>query len=502
MISVSVKISAKRLISERLSAAGHFVVKVIVLLWRRIMLRVYEVNRKKNFRILNHGENVFHEALKYVLLGETYFHVQKDGDLLYDLFYIENQKFAETSPDYVDADLYRDMPLYPPYYFYDENDGEKADFDLLKDVEAVCFEKVSEYSVALSRAILDNTDVRVIFRDDRIRWFTADDRIEVSDSVCTGPCINVVDEFYPSAFLLDYTTMDAMTMFHNMFFIQWLTSLPLSKIKYIEFTIPAAEGIGSILIAYGIGKAYFEKKYGITVTIRRGSPRYSAKVLEKYFTLRFTPEDSDETNTIYIVNYYSVIYVKAMRRSPMLDESILNPDFLSEMQLYARAVFGEKRVLGLLLRGTDYITTGLSGSGTPAAMKDIIEKVKEWKNQYQFDKLFLATEDDDILDVMVQNFRGDILAISQERYRISDFTDELRTIGDLDCARHPDSEDYSNFTEDVLVNYFYALYLLSRCDAFIYSRNCCGMVLTRVFNRGRFERMLCISDGKEIVFKK
>ena len=465
------------------------------------MLRVCEVNRKKNFRILDHGMNVFHEALKYVLLGERYFHVQRGGELLYDLSYVENQRFAEASPDYVDADLYRDMPLYPPYYSYDENDGEKIDFDLLKGMEAVCFEKVSEYSVALSRAILDNTGVKVIFRDDRIRWFIEDERIEISGSSYDGPFMTVADEFYPSAFLLDYHTMDAMSMFHNMFFLQWLTPLPLSKVKYIEFTIPASEGIGSIFLAYGIGKAYFEKKYGMTVTVKRGSPRYSDNIMEKYFNLIFTPPDSDESNTVYVVNYYSVIYLKAMRRAPYLDESILNRDFLDEIRTYAEAVFGEKRVLGLLLRGSDYITAALGGSCRPASMESIIDTVKKWKEEYKFDKLFLATEDGDILDVMVENFRGDILAVSQERYRISDFTDELRTISDIDITRHPDPEDYDNYTEDVLVNYFYALYLLSKCDAFLYSCNCCGMVLTKVFNRGKFERLLCLSDGNESVKK-
>ena len=459
------------------------------------MLKVEKVNTGKNFRVLEHGEGVFHRALEYVLLGEKYFHVSRDGEYLYDLVYVENQTFAEQSPAYVSTAVYDYLPMYPPYLNYDEGDVDKICFELLENTQALWFERVSEYSVVIARLFLQELGGKVYFGDERIRWFIDDERIELADEESCPEAMKIYGDFVPSAFDSNFGRMDAMVLFHHLFMLQWLTPLKLSDVKYVELTIPASEGIGSMLLAYGRGRAFFEKRYGFTVTIKAGSSRYDDDMLKRYFNLKYTPQDSNDKNTIYVINYYSLMYSKALRRRPDIDEGLFNEGFLADMKFYAQNVIDGKRTLGLLLRGSDYLTSQMGGNSKPAAMQTVIARVKEWKERYGYEKLFLATEDGDILDAMRESFTKDLITISQERYRVSDFTDELRTIGDVDRARHPDREDYDSFTEDVMVNYFYALYLLSQCDSFVYSCHCCGVSLVRIFNDDRFEKMLCLATG-------
>ena len=89
------------------------------------MLLIKEYSDDVNYRILKHGEDVFHKALEAHLKGERAFHVIGDDGIRYNLEYVENQSWAEASPDYPDSPLFHKDPLYPPYYFYDEHNRDR-----------------------------------------------------------------------------------------------------------------------------------------------------------------------------------------------------------------------------------------------------------------------------------------------------------------------------------------------------------------------------------------
>ncbi len=99
---------------------------------------------------------------------------------------------------------------------------------------------------------------------------------------------------------------------------------------------------------------------------------------------------------------------------------------------------------------------------------------------------------------MTAAFPGKVRVISQERYSITDFiTEGVTTISELDRKRH-EGEDYDVFLEDSTANYFYALYLLSRCESFMYSGQCGGVVMTKSLSDNGFKRMFCFAQDKEI----
>ena len=300
----------------------------------------------------------------------------------------------------------------------------------------------------------------------------------------------------PSSFDGDFSRLDAMVLFHHVFFFQWLTPLSPADVKYVEFQVPRTEGIGSILLAYGRGVAFFGA-LGMQVTLKPGCTRYPDEMLRRYVRLPFTPEDADDTNTIRVVNYYSVMYVKMLRRKGALDLSVLQPSFLQEMKMYGDAVIRDQRMLGVLLRGSDYITSAMGGFSRPKQVAEVAPVIQEWFEQGGYDRIFLATEDGDLLDDMVKVFKERLICVSQERDRVSDFHGGMTTISELDRARHP-GKAYDAYVEDATVNYLYAIYMLSRCEAFMYSCHCGGVSLARQFNEDRYHKMYSFADaGKE-----
>ena len=464
------------------------------------MLLIREYDGENSCRILRHEKNVFHKALSFVLMGESRFHVHDQSGIKYDLEYVQNQIWAESFDAYPDSPLFKKAPLYPPYFLYDETAAERLCLDVFQGLEHVIFEEVSEYSVILTGILLAGTEMDISFADWRIRWFYPEEErihlVEALPSAKDPLTLRVVKSFYPSSFLCDFGTMDPPALFHHVFVFQWLTQMDFHDVKYAEIMVAKTEGIGSILTLYTrMGR--FLGRFGIEVTLAPGSSRYGDHILKKYFNVRFTPSDANDANTICLTNYYGLFFTKMLRVSDECDFDIhiLNPRFLSEMGEYGDEVFRNKRMLGILLRGSDYIATGMSGVSAPVTVESALPKIREWMSTDGYDGIFLATEDQDILDEMREAFPGKILAAAQERYRISDFA-EVKTISELDRIRHK-GEEYDAWIEDSLANYFYALYLLSRCESIMYSGQCGGIVLTESLCSSGFRRMWCFAEAKE-----
>ncbi len=350
------------------------------------MLLIKKYDRVKNHRYLKHGPDVFHQALYWVLRGETAFHVKNEGGEDYNLEYVENQRWAEDSQQYPDSPLFHEDPLYPPYYVYDEKDRDRLCFDILEGFEAVRFEEVNEYTVVLTGVLLSFTSLKLSFADEKIfMFYPASDRLKFEPKAPDKDdmtVLKVVKDFYPSAFICDFYTMDPVVLFHHIFVFQWLTQLPFDQVKYAEIVVARSEGIGSVLTLYSRAKHFF-KRFGWEVTLQSDSSRYSDRIIEKYFNIRITPDDANENNTVYVTNYYGLLFTKMLRYSNGndFDSSSLNPQFLSQMKEYGEAVLGGKRMLGILLRGSDYIASGMSGASAPVTVEAALPKIREWMDE-------------------------------------------------------------------------------------------------------------------------
>ena len=454
------------------------------------MLTITEYDYNINYRKLNNDQNVFHNALYYVLRGEKRFHVEADG-YDYDLVYEDNDVRAKKDPSFPDSDFFLSEMLYPPYYFYDENNLSKINMHLLNGFDEIFFEEANEYTAVIADLAIKHTKMQVTFKNANIRHFTwLSDKVQCHSEPQSDNYIYVQHDYYPD--LSDPKRFSTMDLFHSLFLMQWVSELPVEKMKYLSLMIRKTEGIGSILSTHSSVSQAVEK-YGIKVFIEPNSTRFSNELLTKYFLIGEEPEDSTPENTIYVkcFNSFLLNHFNDMCEADV-NLNMLQPLFVEQMKEYADQIIGDKKVLGVLLRGTDIIIANYSGSYRPADLEDCIKIIGDRVEQYGYDKIFVATEDSYFLERAVAAFPGKVLAVSQERHKVSDFKG-VKYISDLEKQSYSGAAYYAS-VEDTTVNYLYAMYMLSRCESFISNCMCSGAKLVTSFNDGKFVRNEIVSE--------
>lgn len=454
------------------------------------MLQIKEYDNNHNYRNLVNEPQIFHEALQYVLKGEKRFHVQNEGGQDFDLVYIDNDIQAKNDASFPDSDFYREEMIFPPYYSYNENDLDKINLYLLDGFAEIFFEDTNEYTIAIAMLVLKNTSMTVRFKDINVLLFPwLKSQVTIGEKPLSEKAIYVQKNFYANIVSID--RFSSLGLFHSLFIFQWLTDLPIKQIKYLELSIRKTEGIGSILSSYNKAKQAL-KRHNIKVFLEPGCTRYRQSTLSKYFSVEEEPEDMNANNTIYVKSFNCFVLTSFMdRHEANIDLTTLNPVFVKQMQEYADEVIGKKKILGVLLRGTDVVLANYVGAFRPASIEDCIRIINERLTQYNYDKIFLATEDAYYLERMRAAFPGKIIAIAQERHNKEEFK-QVKYISELEKLKSSD-ESYYNRIEDNLVNYIYAMFMLSRSESLLANCMCNGVNMATAFNEGKFVRKEIVS---------
>lgn len=123
------------------------------------------------------------------------------------------------------------------------------------------------------------------------------------------------------------------------------------------------------------------------------------------------------------------------------------------IEKYADMFQPEDRVLGVLARGTDYLNPGVGHPVQPST-EEVIRRAKESMERNQCSKVFVATEDDNILKAMQEEFGDSLLYVDQKRYQGM----QADKLGHL--------TDYRNDAIEMNRSYLAAMYFLSKCNCF------------------------------------
>ena len=136
-------------------------------------------------------------------------------------------------------------------------------------------------------------------------------------------------------------------------------------------------------------------------------------------------------------------------------------DILKEgNNLWKKLFNNSKNVLGLLVRGTDYISIKPHEHAIPPSAGMAINDTKIWDRKNKYDYIFLATEDDNIRKKFIKNFGKKL------KYLLPDKKIEYNY----------DEASYLSFYDDVYGNmkfqktYLLSMILLSKCLDIITSR--------------------------------
>ena len=457
------------------------------------MLTIKDYDYNNNYRIINNDENIFHNALYYVLRGEKRFHIEGDDFLNFDLVYEDNDTKAKNDKTFPDSEFFYSEIIFPPYLKYDENDIDKINLELLDGFDEIFFEEVNEYSVVIANLALKHKNIKVSFQDDKINRFNyLKDKVSLRNKPEYDNHIYVQRQYFPTFESKDRFCTTGL--FHCLFILQWATDLDKDKIKYLSFSIRKTEGIGSIMSTYTRVSKAFNKK-GIKAFIDPNCTRFDSKMLERYFVFSQVPEDSNISNTAYVRCFNTfVLNYFIQKETANIGLDMLKPEFIKQMEEYASQIIGDKKVLGVLLRGTDITLANYVGRYRPVSIDEAINIIDERVKKYNYEKIFVATEDSYNLERMTAAFPNKVLAVSQERYSVSDFKD-VKFISDLEKEKYSNNQ-YLASVEDTTINYFYAMYMLSRCESFISNCMCSGVNLVTSFNDNKFIRSEIMSDMK------
>ena len=440
--------------------------------------------------VLRHSDNIFHEALPG---KDTYYHVLNDGRD-YDILYIKNNDMLPEK--YRSAK--KGIDIYPSYLDYDENDVEKLDLSLLKEHSAIYFYTVNEYSVCLARLALKYTEDEVYFCDSMAEIFLEEnERLHIGDEfpeTFDDTALQIMDEpFLTGYFEGNFHKISSVPAFHSVFF--WQSLYAGSAVKYVEVSIAKNVGIGGILSYYAHAREIFAGK-GLGTYLKENCTRYEDEMLRHYFNLDRRPEDADSGNTAFLtdISVLQGTYLYSKYDSE-IDTDILTDEFRNEMNEYREAVLGDKNVLGVLIRGTDYVVLKMGGIRQMATVDDMLPMIHEWMDADHYDFIFLATEDQDVLDQMRSEFGSKLRAVSQVRHSVRDFGN-AKLLSELEKR---EEQENNGLAEDNTVNYFYALYILSHCRSFMASGNCHGWNVVNSFKKGDFKRCykFQVGVGKE-----
>ena len=458
------------------------------------MLNITEKNNEELIT-LKHGANVFHDALAGVKEGETRFHVTDETGSVpdYDLVYTANMLLFPEQVRALILKMTNGGSTYAPFLVYNEEDEENLCLDFLKQFNRIELEGADEYSVVFMRMVLKYTDAQIYYTDDRFTWFAEDNermhKVESHPEEHDKTTLRVTNSPFDMGYTKrDFSTLSSVASFQNLFVWQAFTTGKKGPFKYTEVVLTQITGIGGILSNMSmIGRASAQR--GLKTFLQPGCTRYPEDLLCRYFHIDPKPHDATEDNTITMKDLAVFTTTWFCCQFPAnFDESILDNRFAEEMSEYADAVLGGKKTLGVLARGTDYVTTNLGDDRVHARPAHMIPVIKEWIAEGGYEKIFLATEDKDICETMLKEFPGKVVVIAQERHSVSEMKEKDATLIYEFEKKLNSGKAYEDALEDTTVNYFYALYILSKCDAFMCSGQCNGWDVVRSFNKGRFEK--------------
>ena len=447
------------------------------------MYKVLDYNRQKDGEKLIHSGNIFHEASEKKI---EYCHVYRDGIPVYDLEKIDNNYTIKHSKGAQDNGF---TELFFDFNHYDENDDRTINMSLIKRFKEMEIEELTEYSVVIAKIAAVKLDMQVFITDPRIELFTDDlTNIQIVKELPGRPDSMVITkDFLIGLYKGDIRKNHSIPLFSELFFLQGLADgKDLSKVKYCQIEFDKIIGIGAILDTYNKMETLLAG-FGIQCFLKENCSRYNDEMLNKYFVLQKRPADANEENTCICTDFIKLYVIPTFQMIQIpLKETVIEDGFNREMEEYYEAVFGDDKVLGVLIRGTDYKVTEVGPANKQASAEYLIPKIRQWMEEFSFDKIFLATEDQDALNTMIHEFGKDkVRVIAQERFSVSEFKD-VHLIKDLEKEKRSGLA-YEAALEDITVNYFYALKLLARCNSFIASGSCSGTKMVLGFNNGRFE---------------
>ena len=165
----------------------------------------------------------------------------------------------------------------------------------------------------------------------------------------------------------------------------------------------------------------------------------------------------------------------------------LQPEVLTRLKRM-KAKYKGMKLLGVKVRGTDYITTQPHDHPISATAEQVIHKAMEVMQGNNFDAVYLSTEDKKVVAKFQKAF-GEKLLLPEAEYIDYDYSNKDKDNWITNYGNDRENDKYFNGME-----YLVSILFLSTCKGFITSINC-GAVGVMLFSQG-FEYLYVFDLGR------
>lgn len=424
------------------------------------------------FQTFSDNKRVFLEARDYCIENQvpydTYFPVLDNmGNCAYLLHYVRNKAYMSYWKDL-------SCGLFPKYDL--DNHMENLDYSLVEKADLYIFSEVEEYTYAIVTFINKKYPNKPIyFLDEKISYFPKlkgkAEYIEsiycIAEKTEKNQCLWVISdgriyegvplEFYennageegPDFLLKNYGKIPSESFFNVYNSINVLYSMCWCSIresfgcenKNCHIFLADFQGGGSglgdyiwtIYVWYSIAK---KRGWKFAINLCRRPNQYLMSESENMWDYFFEPLSDLPLDEVYrsasviraSVNHISMIengrlpyfrYEAYATTNEVMKHIKFNTDTQNRInELIPEILKKENRVLGVILRGTDYRPEANEIVNRPqmtAQLEQMIDKCKFIMELYEYETLFLATEDLEYFEIMIKEFGRQCLSIDQKR---------------------------------------------------------------------------------------
>lgn len=188
----------------------------------------------------------------------------------------------------------------------------------------------------------------------------------------------------------------------------------------------------------------------------------------------------DRPNEIFI--YFNKVAIDFWRGLAM-KYCPLKKEIITEANIIMKQLFkGSDNILGVKIRGTDYIASKIHGHPIPPKIDDVISDVKKMQIKNNYDWIFFASEDKIFKEKFINEFKGKIKYLNPKKDVDYDYNKRqvitYQISGNLEYTK----------------NYVINIYILSKCTDIIMSR-CSGAAGVILLNNG-FRNSLIYKIGE------
>lgn len=207
--------------------------------------------------------------------------------------------------------------------------------------------------------------------------------------------------------------------------------------------------LNASLISKNPWELFFNQPFGYTLN----DVKKNAKNIQ-FFICNYTPYRPDENI------YFNSILIDYWNRISNAYIPIKNEILIEANNITNRLFKKSKNVLGIFIRGTDYITLKPKGHPIQPTPQTVINDIKEYNKKNNYDYYFISTEDDNIREIFIKEFENKLKYLIYKKNINYNFR----------------SKNYLLYNENILGNLEYSkIYLLNM----IILANCIDIISSR-----------------------